>query len=113
MGSGEVKVRIIIRFSLDGDHGSPLRNKLVAILKSNNMKLVRRTGSYEPDPRKKPVAAHELAQCLAEFWECIRDYPGPGKLDHFWMYADKQSDQGKPAPSQPGKNTRKMKKDAK
>ncbi len=78
-------MRVIIRFSLDKDKGSKLRNKLQGILKQSGIKWRGQvTGTYE----NLDISAIDLASALGDFWAEVNQMPPPTHLDHFWMYTD-------------------------
>jgi hypothetical protein len=79
-------MRVIIRFSLDGDTNSKLRNKLNAVLKKHGITLRKRTGTYEGIG----IDAFEIEQAMVEFWSKAQTL-SPTKIDHFWMYTDKRA----------------------
>jgi hypothetical protein len=83
-------VRAIVRFSLNHDHGSALRNVLNPVLVNAGLARIS-TGTYEGD-----VAEAALRNALAQFWNAMSNHLGPAHLDHFWMYIDNP-----PAPAQP------------
>jgi len=80
-------MRVIIRFSLDGDDGT-LTSALASVLKRNGFPKKSRTGSYEGSDRN--VGIDSLRTGLDEFWERIQGQKR-AKLDHFWMYVDKRT----------------------
>jgi len=90
-------MRVIIRFSVNGETDSKLRNKLNSKLAANGITLQRATGTYEN--RSNSVDEHMLATALADFWveaNLHRQHNvGPGTIDHFWMYIDHQKLQQK------------------
>jgi hypothetical protein len=79
-----MKMRTIIRFSIDAEHNSKLRNQLGKILDDNGLALKSTTGTYEGKP-----SAKKLARGLKDFWDKADSYKGSGSVDHFWMYSDK------------------------
>ncbi len=82
-------MRVVIRFSLNKDHGSALRNTLKAILEQRNIIWTgKTTGTYEGYADEADV---RLA--LTAFWKAV-ELSQNGVVDHFWMYTDR-----KPAPS--------------
>lgn len=78
-------MRAIIRFSLDKDRGSALRNKLVPILEARGFRRRLRTASWEA----ANVTERNLRYLLRDFWRTCEEHTGEGKIDHFWMYSDK------------------------
>jgi hypothetical protein len=96
-------MRVIIRFSIDNDHGD-LSSKLKSILKRNHLKKQRGTGTYEgSDP---DVNIDSLKVALDEFLDKIKEQK-EAKLDHFWMYVDKGTSE--PRKGQNDSNQRKNK----
>jgi len=82
-------MRVIIRFSLNKDVGSPLRNTLKPILEAQGIMWTNKmTGTYEgyDSPKKIRLA-------LARFWKAVADAQAVGKvrIDHFWMYTDRKT----------------------
>ena len=75
-------MRTIIRFSLNYDRGSALRNALNPILTGIGLRLVS-TGTYDGN-----VAEADLRNALAQFWSRMANHRGRAELDHFWMYTD-------------------------
>lgn len=78
-------MRAIIRFSLDGDQGSALRNPLCYRLEQMGFQRAGNTATYE-NPH---IGTLELAQTLDGFWTLVNQHQGPGRVDHFWMYTDR------------------------
>lgn len=80
-------MRVIVRFSIDGEGNSALRNKLASILESAGVVRSKKTGTYEGE-----LSEATLGSAVASFWETVAEHqnqvPGVG-IDHFWMYADK------------------------
>jgi hypothetical protein len=78
-------MRVIIRFSLNNDTGSKLRNVLKPILESKGIRWTgATTGTYEGTR----VDELDLRDALRRFWNRVGNYMGPGRVDHFWMYVD-------------------------
>jgi hypothetical protein len=77
-------MQTIVRFSLNRDKGSKLRNALTPILEGAGIKKVS-TGTYKGD-----VTEAVLRNVLAQFWNAMGAHMGPAHLDHFWMYADNE-----------------------
>lgn len=75
-------MRTIIRFSLNDDRGSRLRNILNPILENAGMQRVS-TGSYNGD-----LTEADLRGMLARFWNAMANFRSRAHLDHFWMYTD-------------------------
>jgi hypothetical protein len=78
-------MRAILRFSLDGDTGGPLMALLVPSLVGNGFTKTG-TAKYEATA----AAREDIYGALDGFWDAIVGYAGPGRLDHFWLYVDKQ-----------------------
>jgi len=90
-------MRVIIRFSVNGENDSKLRNKLKGKLAANGITLQTATGTYEN--KRNLVGENKLAVALADFWDEAnlhrQQNVGPGTIDHFWMYIDQQRPQQK------------------
>ncbi|MHB1021499.1 MAG: hypothetical protein ACYC46_10325 [Acidobacteriaceae bacterium] len=98
-------MRTIIRFSVDGEKDSRLRNKLKEVLVNSKLTDTHKTATYEGKTTVKKLAA-----CLQRFWQTVDQHQGSGKIDHFWMYCDKKKSKkvGKTSTSKP-RNLRKNK----
>jgi hypothetical protein len=83
-------MRAIIRFSIDNENNSALRNKLQAVLRKHGFSNKKSTATYSGKGPKND--AKKLADALHAFWMKLYNHPahGPGKLDHFWMYVERQ-----------------------
>jgi hypothetical protein len=79
----------IIRFSVNNENNSALRNKLRDALKTH-IRLKENTGTYRTW-RKRGITEKEMALVLKRFWSAASSHQGPGYLDHFWMYTEQQS----------------------
>jgi CRISPR-associated endonuclease Cas2 len=75
-------MRTIIRFSLNNDSKSKLRNSLNQILTTAGLERIS-TATYEGD-----VSEIQLRKTLATFWRTFVTQSGKAHLDHFWMYID-------------------------
>jgi hypothetical protein len=75
-------MRTIIRFSLNNDPGSGLRNALAGILEGAGLVRTIKTATYEGD-----LTEDEIRDALRKFWNVADGYT-PAYVDHFWMYAD-------------------------
>ena len=80
-------MRVIVRFSLDGDLGSKLRNQLHGILSGSGLSPGANTATWEG----KGLSEQDVHSAMCKFWDKIQTYSGPGSLDHFWMYVDDDS----------------------
>ncbi len=79
-------MRVVIRFSLNKDRNSELRNILKPILEGHGILWTgRTTGTYEGDA---PETA--IRNALRQFWNAVAIFPGRARVDHFWMYADRK-----------------------
>lgn len=78
-------MRAIIRFSVDGEANSALRNKLANWLIGKGFVRAGNTATYE----HQHIAKADLAKVLGDFWRKANSHQGPGRLDHFWMYSDR------------------------
>lgn len=80
-------MRAIVRFSLDRDHGSRLRNRLLAKLRQWGFRRNPHvTSTYEATN----IASIDLAAAMADFWSEVHQTQTTTRthIDHFWMYAD-------------------------
>jgi hypothetical protein len=87
------RMRAIIRFSVDREKDSNLRNKLLARLRAAGFSLQRNTGTYE----HPNINSYELSVVLEDFWRTAYNHQpaqpnkyGHGRVDHFWMYCDRK-----------------------
>lgn len=79
-------MRVVIRFSLNRDKNSELRNALKPALENHGIMWTgKMTGTYEGD-----VAEIAIRNALRQFWTTVANYTGRGHVDHFWMYSDKK-----------------------
>src|SRR5579862_7558133 len=85
--------RVIVRFSLDYDKNSAVRNYMAPILESCGIKR-RRTGTWES--RTPHVDPHDAATQLSKVFRTLADpkskvgAAGPhAELDHIWIYIDR------------------------
>lgn len=80
-------MRVILRFSLNRDTGSALRNALKDILEQHDIWWTgRMTATYEGN-----VPIGTVRNAMRAFWNCAAHHPGPGEVDHFWMYSDRKA----------------------
>jgi hypothetical protein len=81
-------MRVIIRFSLNRDRRSELRNVLKTVLENHGITWTgRMTGTYEGN-----VSETAIRDATRIFWNRVANFPGAAHVDHFWMYADKAED---------------------
>ena len=81
-------MRVVIRFSLNKDHGSALRNTLLPILEQRGIAWTgKTTGTYEGYADES-----DIRLAMTAFWKAV-EASEAGVVDHFWMYVDR-----KPAP---------------
>jgi hypothetical protein len=78
-------MRVIIRFSVDNEANSALRNKLSGVLTRAGLARSANTATYEA----LHMSQTSISKMLGEFWKRANSHGGPGRLDHFWMYSDK------------------------
>jgi hypothetical protein len=80
-------MRVVIRFSLNRDPRSALRNALKAVLEAQGIMWTgRSTATYEGNI---PGASIRIA--LSRFWRVVNSHSvRKARLDHFWMYSDRQ-----------------------
>ncbi len=77
-------MRVIIRFSLNRDKKSGLRNVLKPTLESHGIMWTgKMTGTYEGN-----VSENDIRNALRQFWQVAANVVGSAHIDHFWMYAD-------------------------
>lgn len=80
-------MRVVIRFSINREKTGKLRNELFAILKSHGINWTgKSTGTYEGY-----VKAGNLETAMSQFWNAVSNHAGKGRIDHFWMYTDRQA----------------------
>ena len=78
-------MRSIIRFSVDGEHDSQLRNRLAKILTDSGYVLNPKvTATYE-HPK---ITSGDLASVMQSFWHQANNPPNQASVDHVWMYSD-------------------------
>jgi hypothetical protein len=77
-------VRVIIRFSLNNDRGSALRNALAEVLEGGGLVRQSNTATYEGD-----LSEAEIRNAMRRFWNIASGFAS-AHVDHFWMYADAQ-----------------------
>ena len=81
-------MRSIIRFSVDGETNSTLRNRLAKVLTDAGYLLNQHvTATYE----HSTIPELTLAHVMREFWAVAEAPPNNAHLDHVWMYADNPS----------------------
>ena len=78
-------MRAIIRFSIDRENNSALRNKLAPILEGTGFQRGENTATYE----HQNISQQSLGAALNQFWTTANAHEGPGRIDHFWMYSDR------------------------
>ncbi len=82
---GADTMRSIIRFSVNGEKKSALRNKLNKILTEANYVLNPHvTATYE----HAHIPERQLANVMRDFWDQAGKPPGDAYIDHVWMYSD-------------------------
>jgi hypothetical protein len=75
--------RAIVRFSLDQDQGSKLRNKIADVLLAAEFQRLS-TGTYEA--YEKPIES--LIDALHETLTLMKTPPEGCSVDHVWIYLD-------------------------
>ena len=80
-------MKVIIRFSIDNERNGKLRNKLQRALRKSKFSNKKNTATYTGKGPKS--TAKDLSIALSTFWESVWKHPGPGQLDHFWMYVER------------------------
>lgn len=76
--------RAIVRFSLNGDYGSAKRNAMVQQLETWDF-FHSGTGTWEADE----IPENEFLVAVANMLLAMNETPGPGTLDHLWIYCDR------------------------
>jgi hypothetical protein len=79
--------RVIIRFSLNADQGSVVRNNIARILGDGNIKNTA-TGTWESSGLPEEEAAKTLADVMKELANAPTLNHG-AYLDHLWIYVDR------------------------
>ena len=78
-------MRVIFRFSVDGESDGALRNRLANTLTRNGFVLNRNvTATFEHED----ISERDLALVMQSFWKRAHDFNGDASIDHVWMYAD-------------------------
>lgn len=78
-------MQAIIRFSIDGDQNSALRNKLAGVLQGAGFGKKANTATWVNDA----IDTDGLAAATSAFWTTAHTHTGPGKVDHFWMHSER------------------------
>ena len=78
-------MRAIIRFSVDSDNNGALRNELNKVLTDAGFAEAPNTTTYE----RHGLQPLSLGAIVQDFWSTAHHHTGFGRLDHFWMYADR------------------------
>ncbi|GGO35769.1 hypothetical protein GCM10010991_28580 [Gemmobacter aquaticus] len=78
-------MQAIIRFSLNNDVGSPLRNRLEGILVAAGFARGQNTATY----RHEHIEPPQMSTTLRDFWAAVAAHQAGGRVDHFWMYTDR------------------------
>lgn len=82
-------MRAIVRFSVDGENDTPLRNQLRAVFMSAGFVLNQNvTGTYE----HPMISGHQLAQTMLHFWQMAMHAPNAAHIEHIWIYCDNPPD---------------------
>lgn len=81
-----MQYRVILRFSLDGDSSSKVRNSLTSKLSSLGLSQSG-TGKWESE-ELPTVAAAGLMQQIASV---LNEMPQGVAIDHIWLYLDRGS----------------------
>ncbi len=79
-------MRAIIRFSLNADKSSTLRNQLRDILVENSgfTKHGSQTATYE----NTDISESDFSAAMCAFWEQAANPPNGVTIDHVWAYCD-------------------------
>jgi hypothetical protein len=78
--------RVIVRFSLDKDRNSVVRNQIAKILDDSGINKTA-TGTWESKELDEMQAAKTLADVVTGLAKAPRLKRGT-HLDHFWIYVD-------------------------
>ena len=73
-----------IRFSVDNENNSALRNKLTKIIEDAGLIKIG-TSKYST----QNISETDLSTMLNDFWQTAANHQGPGKLDHVWFDSDR------------------------
>lgn len=78
-------MRAIVRFSLDGDKKSVLRNQLASILEGYGfVKHKSKTATYE----HSSITKSKVKVVMGKFWKQAVKPTNVADIDHVWMYCD-------------------------
>jgi hypothetical protein len=81
-------MRVIIRFSLNRDTNSKMRNDLKAILESYGIMWTGGTGKHKTATYEGTgLSEKRVQQAVLKFWGRVQTLSAV-HIDHFWMYAD-------------------------
>ncbi len=84
------KYRVIIRFSLDKDDNSAIRNKVFSKhLKKAGIANNKKTGAWESASSDLILIQRQLSIVLDELASLSSDPEYKAVLDHLWIYIDK------------------------
>ena len=90
--------RVIVRFSLNDDKNSQLRNKLEKSLQSHGINRTK-TATYESASADQQEAANVLANLLKTLGEANLSADGDSpSLCHLWIYVDRVDDANSSGP---------------
>jgi len=86
--------RVILRFSLDYDKNSAVRNAISPILRQCGIKRIVKTGTWESAiPHSNPIAAADQLSIVLKMLSTPQasvNGAGPhAQLDHFWLYVER------------------------
>jgi hypothetical protein len=81
--------RVILRFSLNNDSGSSLRNQVVPTLEAAGL-TKSKTGTWESDNISLLAASQLLGNALGQISDA--ELTSGARLDHFWIYIDRTED---------------------
>ena len=87
--------RVIIRFSLDGDHGSSVRNNGISPLLRRAGITRTDTGTWESRHANRTEAAEQLADVMSLLADPsqVQGASSNIELDHLWIYIDRSDSQ--------------------
>lgn len=95
----EPKWRVIVRFSMQGDIGTTVRNKMVSHLRECDFENTGNTGSWTCNTTNPQCAADKLCEILniaADVEYAEVNHSQGTDLDHMWIYIENILPKNKP-----------------
>ncbi|MBK5960946.1 hypothetical protein CCR97_22465 [Rhodoplanes elegans] len=77
-------MNVTIKFSVDSDQGGVLTGILGRILTDAGLVRTGNTATYSGQ-----LVENALGDLQLEFWTAAAIHDGPGRIDHVWMYINK------------------------